>query len=150
MINKKILIELFESQVENSSYEDKYVDNNYVPCVKFNSDLITSPNLYKTSYDDCEMFIWRKKEDFFLSFNSLPVKISFTEYKRLNKIYTKKKESFYMRLEEDKKLRDKELLNKVFSIKNTNEKRKTMVEKTKKAKTFDENDVAKIVYDYEQ
>jgi hypothetical protein len=152
MLNKKILIELFETHVETSnSFEEEYVEGEYFPCIKFNTDSNGPAGIFKTSYSDCKMFIWREKDkdDFFISFNSLSVKISFSEYKRLKGLFIKKQKLFSKHLKKSQERKDKELLNKVFANKNSKERRKTLFEKTQKVKAVDDDDV-KMAYDYEQ
>lgn len=142
MINKKGLIELFENRLEHSNFEIKHIDNVGYPCITFSSELYDS-NGWKThkinengyipkstsGYGDCEMSIFFKNDTYYISFNTIKTKITFSEFKRLKNMFENikgQKSNVFKKLEEK---RDEKLLNLVFSNKAKKEKRNILVEK---------------------
>lgn len=135
MVDKKVLIDLFESQLNSDNLpkiSEKYYKGIECPSIRFSSDLERFDFL-KTTYDDCEMFLYvNKNEEFFLFFNSLSSKITFLEFKRLKTLINKKHKLFLSKANRHQQQKDKKLLNTVFSNKNIKESRKTLVEKSNK------------------
>ncbi len=149
-MTKEILIDLFETRIEHASCDEEYIDGNYWPSIKFDSNLEDSfimehnDNYYKKiSYDDCKMIILYENNDYYISFNSIKVKIQFSEFKRLKKLFTKvkkRKTEYYKNLEKKK---DEELFKKVFLKKLHKEKRVILIEKKsiQKEKTYKKDDI---------
>jgi hypothetical protein len=71
---------------------------------------------------------------FYLTFNSIKVKITENDFLYLKEILRKKEISDTLAASRKAKERDMKLLNAVFSEKNKKETRKTVIEKTNKKK----------------
>jgi hypothetical protein len=131
MVSKIALIELFESQLQRS---DTCVANVYIEgyvCKGLSFRDYGGTNIAELFKDDYTMGIVDFDGIFFLTFNSIKIKITEDEYQYLEKILLKKEKTDTLKRLKDLNKKDMELLNKVFSEKTKKETRKTIVEKIK-------------------
>lgn len=145
-INKKPLIDLFESMLEYSTCGRDYQENNEYLYIEFDSSLSAlyskkqeekddiNYNSYwksnaKTGYSDCKMKLFIENDKFYLGFNSVKANITFSEFKRLkNKVLKSlelSKEKHELRMQK----MDNKLLNVVLFNKTDKEKRVVLLEK---------------------
>jgi hypothetical protein len=145
MFDKKILIDLLESQLDKSIIEEAYTEKNYYFKIKFsayevgvveskpNRDNNNNHNDYPKKsmfYDDCEMHVEEEENNkCFIYFNSIKEEISFDEFINIKKSLKNKKDNDDKKLKEQRTSDDKWLLEKVFIAKNNSESRKILIEK---------------------
>lgn len=132
---------MFEDRLEHSELGTKYIGSVDYPYIIFSSSLYSNNNwkhceVYEEiftggkSFSDCEMCILFEKDTYYISFNTIKTKITFSEFKRLKNMFEDikgQKANVFKKLKEE---RDEKLLNLVFSNKAKKEKRNILVEKT--------------------
>jgi len=137
-INKKPLIELFESQLtlDNVKTQEYYKSNltkeGGYGWIKFQTIEQIQRTNYYTSEDYCYMRLMDFEGKFYLEFNSLFDEITMTEFLRLRKLLFKKETSVIINTKVTKSTKDLDLLNKALSEKIETETRKTIIEKAPK------------------
>jgi len=133
MVSKKALIELFESELQGGDVKEIYSKGFYYKGLQFYS--VQSERAQLIMFEgDCKMALIDIEDIFYLTFNSIKVKITESDFLYLKEILRKKEISDTLAASKKTKERDMKLLNAVFSEKNKKETRKTVIEKTNKKK----------------
>jgi len=132
MVSKKALIELFESELQGGEVKEIYSKGYYYRGLQFFSKEDSSTMLRFEG--DCKMALIDIEDVFYLTFNSIKVKITESDFLYLKELLKKKEISDNIAASKKTKERDMKLLNAVFSEKNKKETRKTVIEKTNKKK----------------
>jgi len=131
MVSKKALIELFESELLIGEVNEFYLNGFSYKGLQFYS---TQNDGFIRFEGDCKMAPIYIEDVFYLTFNSIKVKITESDYLHLKEILRKKERNDILDLSKKTKEKDMLILNSVFSEKNKKETRKTVIEKTNKKK----------------
>jgi len=139
MVNKKSLIELFESKIPVSD-----ITNFYIQTIEGDSENVNGVEYYAQKQIDykesksnsnpfsnhCKIYVFIESNGkFFIGFNSLKEEITQKEYIHLKRMVDLRKKHLTQRLKEKKQQIDLQLLEMSFSEKTNKEKRNILSEK---------------------
>ncbi|HUS50641.1 MAG TPA: hypothetical protein VMZ91_10780 [Candidatus Paceibacterota bacterium] len=128
MVSKKSLIELFESKLPESDIKEIYAKGFYFKGLEFYSNQKSDNSLFRVQ-GDCRMALVDVEDIFYLTFNSIKVKITEKDYSHLKEMMRAKEMRDNIEIAKKTKEKDRKLLDSVFSEKNKKETRKTIIEK---------------------